>query len=145
MTNMPVLPEDMWLKLLTYLSLDDRKSIRLTCRSFYQGCNSSLIQNQEEFLLCGNVGEAALQSLSATDRQLWNIKLYRIHLVVPSVTLFENQGANIRSVSFKHCKMDPGIFRTIILHCQTLHSLTLVCKHLTKNRFDDFEALQSRV
>lgn len=145
-TILPNLPEEMWGKLLTYLSIQDRKNLRLSCRHFYEACNTSLIQRSEKFLFCGNINtEAALLSFSQSERNLWNIEMYRVHLMEDSILpFFEKQGSNVRSLTLESCVIGPGILKKLLESCTTLCSVEFLLKAFGNNAvfFNEFEALE---
>lgn len=124
----PNLPEEVLSKLFSYLPLEDRKNVRLSCRRFYEACNTILIQENENFLFCGNINtEAAILSLSHSESRLWNIQLYHVHLMNDSIfPFFEKQGANIRSLTLESCEIGPGILKGLIKSCITLRSVKFI-------------------
>lgn len=124
----PILPEEIWTKVFTYLPLEDRKRVRLTCRRFYEACNTFLIQKYELFVFRWNINaEVAIRSLSNIPRKLWNIKLKKVLLMDDSIlTFFKKQGSHIYSLTFDECAIAPDIFSNVIEYCQTLHCLSLI-------------------
>lgn len=122
------LPKENWYHIFTYLSLEDRKSIRLTCRRFYDICNDIYFHDKEEIVFHGNINtDCAFNSLADSRRKLWNIKMNSVHLVDDTIfSFFEKQGANICSLSFYKCALAQGVLRGLIERCEALHSLSLV-------------------
>lgn len=122
------LPKEYWYHIFTYFSLEDRKSIRLTCRSFYDICNDIYFHNKEEIVFHGNINtDYAFNSLADSRRKSWNITMNSVHLVDDAIlTCFEKQGANICSLNFYKCAFSQGILKGIIERCEALHSLSLV-------------------
>lgn len=144
------LPDKVWDKLFTYLSLDDRKSIRLSCRPLYAICNNIRVQKYEEIVFHGNINTvAAIRSLSVSKRKMWNMRLYRVYVEDTCILeFFQYQGIKVHSLTFEFCKLAPGIFENIIKYCQNLHKIVIIfdpskgrehCKHL----LDDFKALKN--
>lgn len=148
--ELPTLPEEVWYKVFNYLTLDDRKSVRLLCHRFYEACNRIHFQKNEEIIFYGNINtNAAIQSFSTSKRKVWNIKLYQVHLEDTRILeFFQKQGGNINSLAFNFCELAPRIFKNIIECCSNLQEVLLIfdsatvreyCRHL----FDDFRVLKN--
>lgn len=148
MPPLPDLPDEIWLKIFTHLELEDRKTIRLTCRRFHEVCNCRFFQENEK-IICKPPGTAAkfettIKKLLKIERKLWNIKLSRLCLDEPTVAFFEKQGSNIHSLVFDRCQFAPAIFKAIIEQCPSLHQISLTTEHEESNQniFLDFEGLE---
>lgn len=141
------LPDEIWCQIFGCLPLDARKNVRLTCRRFYESCNNIRLLKDEEIVINGNLNTGnPFQQLSSSHRKLWNIKLNRVQITHTISSFFEKQGGNIRSLTLYKCKFTPGSLRTIIEHCKTIHSISLVLSYCDEDKyyqyvFDDFEAL----
>ena len=149
-----ILSDEIWLMVFDYLPLYDRKHIRLTCRRFYEICNCAHLLEFEELVFLGNFNtNAAIESLSTSQRKTWNIKLMLVRLMDDSILIFfQNQGANIRSLEFYHCNITPALLEGILKCCENLRSFALhlriedgtlkECDCAKDNIFHVFDALR---
>ncbi|KAM7249348.1 hypothetical protein ACFE04_021567 [Oxalis oulophora] len=85
-----------------YLTLSDRKNLRLTCKRLYELCNSDHFCRNEKIKWSEN----------------W------IHLVNTQSDLCRI-GRQIRSLDVEHCRFQPGSLESIIMLCKGLCSLSL--------------------
>lgn len=121
--NWPNLPAEIWLNLLQYLNWDGLKSLRQTCRWFYDLCKRSFYK-KKQFVFYGNINiTAEIISLVDWECTAQNLKFVDAHLAdVPILCFFRSQGANVRSLVFHNCQLSPGLLRKIILYCENLRS-----------------------
>lgn len=146
------IPEEVWSMVFTYLTFEDRKSVRLTCRHFYDACNQVNFQKSETIAFYNDFIDvnAVLQCLADSKRKLWNIKLKMVPLVDPSIaSFFSIQGPNVQSLILDRCIWVPGILRDIIKSCVNLRNFVLLFDHefpmhvqAWKCIVDDFRSLQ---
>lgn len=63
-----------------------------------------------------------------STRGCFNVKLDWVNLkYLQGSKFFEQHGAKVRSLSFKNCKFPPDMLESIIMHCDTLCSLSIDC------------------
>ncbi|KAK7605304.1 hypothetical protein V9T40_007162 [Parthenolecanium corni] len=147
-SRLPNLPVEVWEKIFSHLFLEDLKSVRLTCRLFYNACNSSAIQKNEEFIFYGNEETENIKSLMSVKRKVWNLRFYSADLTYEHILSFiQKHGPDICSLAFEDCEAEPGTLAKIIEHCENLRSLTVHCENYRKEQeekriFAGFEALQ---
>lgn len=140
-----LVPDEIFVEIFRYLSVQSRKNIRLTCHRFYKLCDDSLIQADEVIILYQNdIIVRALYCLSAGSRTIQNIEFDKVHLRIEAILFFfELQGSYIRSLVFKDCFFDPGTLKSIIELCVNLRSIALEC---TSNNhahvLNDFKMLE---
>ena len=146
------LPEELWVKVFSFLSLDDRKNIRSSCRRLNQLSNSWSLRQTESIVFHGNLSiDAALQCFSSFEEgKLWNIKLNMVHLDDSILSFFKN--TKVRSLILDNCTVAPGILKGIIQSCENLVEFSLFfrtyfnCRRVNMNNlaivFNDFKALQ---
>lgn len=78
----PDLCDDVWTKVFEYLPLDDRHSIRLSCRRFYDICNSQRFLKDEKIVFCGNVNSmSAISCFVGSRRKQWNLGFFQVDLM----------------------------------------------------------------
>lgn len=128
-TSLPLnLPDEVWGKVFSYLCLDDRKSIRLSCCRFYGISSNANFQKTEWMVFNGDLNaDAALRYFSSCQgRNVWNLEMNLVHLTDDSILLFcQRQAAKIRSLVFHDCLIAPGLLKNIIEYCENLASFTL--------------------
>lgn len=130
------IPDDIWCEIFTYLSIDDRASIRPTCRRFYELCDDIRLQRNEEILFHGDrYTELALDVLLSSQRQIQNIRLHSIHVTDTFLPFFRRQGGNIHSLTFEKCKFQPGLFKGLVEHSKALQSLTITLDFGSEEEF----------
>lgn len=147
-----IIPLEIWsLVFSSYLPLEDRKNVRLTCRRFYDACCIHRIQRKEEMVIYGAYNScSSIQSLCGSERKIWNIKLCKVHPIDDSVLpFFEKHGANIHSLTLLDCTLNRGILIDILGPCKNLRTFavrfTRDCRVYSNNAvFLEFEVLRGR-
>lgn len=141
-------PNEIFLHIFKNLPLEDRRSIRCTCRRFYELCNDFFIQTTEFFVLYGIPNPvSALDCLSRTSRRIPNIILSRMRLDAEIVSpFFEQQGAYVRSLVLMDCSFYPGALKTMIEYCVNLNNFVLDFRsgnQRMRDALDDFDDLET--
>lgn len=52
--ELPNLPDEIWSKVFSYLPIDDRKNIRLSCHRLYRAASTFAAQKSEKMVFYGN-------------------------------------------------------------------------------------------
>lgn len=131
--------DEVWAKVFEYLPVEDRTSVRLTCRRFYEIANCPGLQKSEQIILSADFYvDAALGLLATSRRKVWNLKFDGVNLRDDSAVLsfFQRQGINVYSLVFEGGTIAPELLRYIILQCVNLHSLALYPNSFDNRRYN---------
>lgn len=145
-----LIPNEVWSDVFLYLPTADRNSARLTCRRFYEACNTLHIHRKESIVFRGNINTVpAIQWYANLERRIWHIKLYNVHLTDYSILIpfLQKQGAKIDSLIIHNCKLADGILENMIESCENLNEVALIFDNIDKfctDIFKSFIVLESR-
>lgn len=121
------LPDDIFGKVFAHLPVEDWKSIRLTCRRFYEVCHTADIEKNEQIAFYGNLNtKRAILSLCDHERKVWNIRLNGVKLRDSMLPFFINRGDRIHSLILDNCVLKNGLLRDIIENCPNLRSFAFI-------------------
>lgn len=122
-----IFPDEILSSVFFHLLIEDRKSVRLTCRRFYEACNTFDILKTEEFNFYGNINSnRAILSLFNVKRKLLNIKINAVRLDSSILPFFGKHGPHIHSLIFHNCMLTDGLLRDIIECCQNMCSFAFI-------------------
>lgn len=116
-------------EIFTNLSLNDRKSVRLVCKDWYEACNAMKILAVEK-LVCrdavfGN-REAFVRTIENTSRKILNLEFVWVNLADSwSLAFWKTFGPKIRSLWFTDCSFSEQTLKHVILYGCELQSLSL--------------------
>lgn len=130
--TLPNLPDDVWGKVFTYLLLEDRKNIRLTCYHFYELSRSVNLLKPEKMVFYGNYGmDMSIDFFSSCTcvNKMWNLELHMMHLQGDSVlSFFHSQGDMVHSLILYDCELAPGMLKHIIMLCINMCHFTVILR-----------------
>lgn len=142
-----LIPDEIFLQIFKHSPVEDLKSIRRTCRRFYELCDDSRIQAAERIVLYGEFNNIpALECFSSSSRHIQHIKFSELHLHEAVFPFFEHQGPNIQSVAFNYCTFSDGVVKCIVEQCVNLREFCLeICPkhHFALTVLRDFEGLET--
>lgn len=110
------------------LSVNDRKIVKLVCRSWLYICNQPSLIN-DEVINCSRSDSLydIYEYLDKSSHKLLNLKFDKLYFYnYDDLTFWKNNGHRIRSIIFKNCDMDRSILEKIIMFCPNSLHLVII-------------------
>lgn len=103
------------------LELPDRKSVRLSCRSFYDACNRISIINQEKFVLrSGYCIQDITKTLLLCQYLRLNLEFQGLPLDTFPGKIWTHCGDKVYSLTFHQSSVNDKVVKNVITHCRNL-------------------------
>lgn len=128
--------------LFSFLKVNDRKKVRLTCRSWYNACNAvKLLQNEKLCIDTKPVNfDLVIDTLMKCPYSCMNLEFHEVVFNKYCVQFWEECGYRINSITFQRCSVSKEVLVNILLYCENLKYLTI---ERCDNIIDELESILS--
>lgn len=113
-----------------YLSVNDRKAVKLVCKSWFEICNLPSLMS-DEVINCSrsHLEPDIFEYLDRSQHKVLNFKLDRSHICTEEDSMFwKNNGPRIRSIIFKNCHLHRNVLEKILILCPNLDHLSIITR-----------------
>lgn len=108
-----------------YLSVNERKAVRLVCKTWFGICDMPSLSD-DEVISCRGCNQLSdtYDFLNRSQRRILNLKFNRIRFV-DAASFWQINGSRIRSITFNNCHVDENFMEKIIYSCDNLFHLAI--------------------
>lgn len=110
-----------------YLSTNERKTVKLVCRAWFETCNVPFLLN-DEVLICLGVYQSSdiCELLDGSEREVLNFKFQNVKFSDNNSSFWKKNGPKVQSIDFIDCEFQNSTLTEIIIFCKNLLNLSLV-------------------
>lgn len=113
----------MLLMIFKYLSVNDRKALKLVCKYWFEICG---LQSNDQVINCRGFYPLpdTYEFLNGVQSQLLNLTFNGV-LFTDDSSFWKINGPRIQAITFEDCQFDENIFGEIIYFCENLSHLSI--------------------
>lgn len=128
-------------QIFAFLSLVDRKTVRLVCRSWYACSISTNITEREKFVFrIDSMIVNVIEVMKRSNYKWLNLEFQGLVVSNIPASAWKACGERIRTLAFHSCGWQDETMKNIILYCENLRSF--VVGSLLYNRWNNLDSSQ---
>lgn len=110
-----------------YLSTNERKNVKLVCKTWFKTCNIPLFL-KDELLNCLGVYQTSdiYELLNESEREILNLKFQNVKFPDDNSSFWQHNGSKVKSIDFINCEFQNNTLTEIIIFCKNLVHLSFV-------------------